>query len=170
MPIGRLVNENLSIVGGYLALVGAPVLAIILALRAGGGIAAPVSIDGSWVMESAPSGASESCPEALSMAGVRALEIAQSGRFLTAKFQQGPKGTLSGVLDQRRFILCSVGDLSDACSRDSFHLNGGVLEQGGARRLELRLRPHAAGCGEVVLLSTWRPIKAAASPQRGYNY
>jgi hypothetical protein len=164
------VRENLSIIGGYLVLVGVPLLAIVLALRAGGGISAPVSIDGVWELESPSLGAFGNCPGALPLAAGNAFEIVQSGRFLIAKFQQDPKTTLSGVLDQRRFILCSLGDLSEACSRDSLHLNGGVLEEGAARRLELHLRPHSEGCGEVVLLSNWRPIKVAASPQRGYNY
>ena len=78
---------------------------------------------------------------------------------------------MDGAIDRDRFILCSLGRSGKQCSLDPLHLDGRILDEGGSRRLEVRLSPRPGGeCEELLLVSASRPIQLEARAPKGYNY
>lgn len=159
------------LVGGYVAMVGIPLLIIVLVLNAGSGLSAPPSIDGAWTIQPVSAKPAGACSGELSLLAGGRLVIAQSGRHLRARWNQDPASVMSGMIDQNRFILCSLGPATVECALNAMHLSGIMLDENGARRLELRLNPAPGGsCQEAVLLSAWREIESKAPAVREYNY
>lgn len=152
-------------------MVGIPLLIIVLVLNAGSGLSAPPSIDGAWAVQPVSARPAGACSEELSLLAGGRLVIAQSGRHLRARWNENPASVMSGMIDQDRFILCSLGPASEGCALNAVHLSGIMREERGARRLEIRLSPVAGGsCQEAVLLSAWREVESKAPAVREYNY
>ena len=147
------------LVAGYAAMVGVPLLILLIVFSAGSKLVAPPAIDGAWTMQPA-SPALEGCPQAVADVAGGALVISQSGRHLTAHWTHDKARGLSGVIDERRFVLCSARRSNEECSLDPGRLEGRILEEDGARRLEVRLPPESgAECKELIVQSGWREIK-----------
>ena len=163
MPMKRLLS-------GYMTMVGVPLVVVAFVLHAGRNMVAPPSIDGDWIMQWESPDAAGKCQEQLPDEIGGSLAISQSGRHLTAHWNQDRTSPLKGILDDGRFILCSLGSSREPCSHDPLHLNGRILEQKGARRLELRLDSLPDDCQDLVLLSSWRKIDLTARAPKGYNY
>ena len=159
------------LVGGYLAMVGIPLLIIVFVLDAGSGLSAPPSIDGAWAIQPVSARPAGACTGELSLLAGGRLVIAQSGRHLRARWNENSPSVMSGMIDQNRFILCSLGPATEECALNAVHLSGIMREESGARRLEIRLNPAPGGsCQEAVLLSAWREIDSKAPAVREYNY
>jgi len=159
------------LVGAYVAMVGIPLLIIVFVLNAGSDLSAPPSIDGAWAIQPVSAKPAGACSEELSLLAGGRLVIGQSGRHLRARWNEKSASVMSGTIDQNRFILCSLGSATEECALNAVHLTGIMLEENGARRLEIHLHPAAGGsCEEAVLLSAWRVIESKAPAVREYNY
>ncbi len=157
------------LLGGYLLMVGVPLVFIVVVMNAGRDIVAPPSIGGDWVMEWEQPAAAAKGERRLPEAVGGSLGISQSGRHLTAQWNQDRASAMKGTLDQGQFTLCPVGTSSESCSSDPLHLNGRILEENGERRLEVRLDPLSDDGQELVLLSPWRKVELRPSGP-GYNH
>lgn len=112
-------HTNRNFIIAYIALVGLPILGLVGILRSGRGIAAPVSVDGSWTLQAdAARLAALPCGKSLAGADV-AMQISQSGGSFTVSLGSGPKSVSSGVLvgnTLKASVVPSAADESD-CSR-----------------------------------------------------
>jgi hypothetical protein len=161
-----LVTKRL--LGGYLIMVGIPVVVIAIVMHVGGALVAPPSINGDWIMQWETPDAAAKCEDRLPDGS--ALAISQSGRHLTAHWNQNRAASMRGTLDNGHFTLCSLGSSSEECSYDPLHLSGRILEENGSRRLEVRLDSIADDCKDLVLLSSWRRIDLTVGARQEYNY
>jgi hypothetical protein len=84
----------------YALLVGLPILGLVGILKSGRVLAAPISVDGVWKLQTDPVRlAALPCGRALASSPETALAISQSGRNFTLTLSDGPKSAASGVLD-----------------------------------------------------------------------
>jgi hypothetical protein len=149
-----------QLVAGYAAMVGVPLLILLIVFNAGSELVAPPAIEGAWTMQPASPAMEEGCPQASAGGAGGALVISQSGRHLRAHWTQDKARALSGVMDERHFVLCSASRSNEECSVDPRRLEGRILEEDGARRLEVRLPPESdSKCKELILQSSWREIE-----------
>lgn len=157
------------LLSGYLLMVGIPLVVIVIVMHAGRDIVAPPSIGGDWVMQWEQPDAAARCEERLPEAVGGSLGISQSGRHLTAFWNEDGASAMKGTLDQGQFTLCPVGTSTESCSSDPLHLSGRILEENGERRLEVRLDPLSDDCQDLVLLSSWRKVTLRPSGP-GFNH
>lgn len=156
------------LLSGYLMMVGIPLIVIVVVMNAGRDLVAPPSIGGGWAMQWADPDAAAKCKERLPEAVGGSLAISQSGRHLTAFWNEDGASAMKGTLDQGQFTLCPIGTSSESCSSDPLHLTGRILEENGERRLEVQLYPLSDDCQDLVLLSSWRKIDLTPGGP-GYN-
>jgi hypothetical protein len=84
----------------YALLVGLPIAGLVGILKSGRTLAAPISVDGVWKLQTDPVRlAALPCGKTLASSPDAALAISQSGRNFTLSLSDGPKSTASGVLD-----------------------------------------------------------------------
>ncbi|HZQ25170.1 MAG TPA: hypothetical protein VFA89_20440 [Terriglobales bacterium] len=83
----------------YILLVGVPIVALLLVLKVGRTIAAPLSVDGTWKVQAEPldEAANSACLKALESADT--LSISQSGKGLTLALNGGTSSTSSGNIE-----------------------------------------------------------------------
>ncbi|HEY7616305.1 MAG TPA: hypothetical protein VH744_05845 [Terriglobales bacterium] len=158
------------LVAGYFTLVGLPLLVVLLVLKLGEGITAPLTIDGAWVMEAqAEPVASGDCSGFFQQFAGRTLTVTQSGRFLSASWEHRPDATLRGELAGDRFTLSSGGEVQGNCEQAPLRIDGHLLETQGKHALDARLSlPSCAACGELQLVSLSHNGSATAVLPRGF--
>jgi|HubBroStandDraft_6_1064221.scaffolds.fasta_scaffold223127_1 hypothetical protein len=84
----------------YAVLVGLPIVGLVGILKSGRTLAAPISVDGVWKLQTDPVHlAALPCGKTLAISPEAALAISQSGRNFTLSLSDGPKSAASGVLD-----------------------------------------------------------------------
>ena len=89
-------HSNRNFIIAYIILVGLPILGLVGILKRGRGMAAPVSIDGTWTLQADPARlAALPCGKSLTASD---LAISQSGGTFTLSVTNGPKSLASGVL------------------------------------------------------------------------
>jgi len=81
----------------YVLLVGLPLLGLVGVLKAGRGLAAPVSVDGNWKVVA--EGAAGPCVKSLSAMQDSLLNISQSGKGLVLSLDSATKGSSAGVIE-----------------------------------------------------------------------
>jgi hypothetical protein len=93
-------HTNRNFVFAYIFLVVLPLVGLAGILKAGRGMAAPVSIDGLWTMRAdSAQVVSQPCDKVLADVSNKTIAIAQSGRSFVLSFPSEPKLTASGTLD-----------------------------------------------------------------------
>lgn len=103
-----------NFVVAYILLVGLPLLALAGVLRSGRHLSAPLSVDGTWKIETEPSLETHACGAVSSLVN-SALLISQSGRSLEVSFKGKPAG--SGILVNRN-LSSSISVGSDSACGD----------------------------------------------------
>lgn len=99
---GPMSRTNRNFVIAYVVLVGLPLAGLAGVLRAGRGLAAPISVDGTWKVEADTSRVgSAPCSQAITSLSNSSLHISQSGKSLILTFGDGPKSVSAGVLNGR---------------------------------------------------------------------
>jgi hypothetical protein len=84
----------------YALLVVLPVVGLVGVLKSGRSLAAPISVDGVWKLQTDPVLlAALPCGKTLASSPDATLAISQSGRNFTLSLSDGPKSVASGVLD-----------------------------------------------------------------------
>lgn len=155
----------------YLILVGIPALIVVAILKFGENMRGTPAIDGAWVMRSELPKNPGPCDSLRAAFSGRSLVISQSGRYLTAIWDDEPRRKLYGSLEHRKFRLSSLGGpAQDGCDAAKLLLDGEIVDGNGARSLEARLMlPECGGCGEFTFYANARSISRRAVPVRGYH-
>jgi hypothetical protein len=84
----------------YTLLVALPILGLVGILKSGRALAAPISVDGVWKLQTDPVRlAALPCGKTLASSPDAALAISQSGKNFTLSLSDGPKSTATGVLE-----------------------------------------------------------------------
>ena len=93
-------HANRQFVVAYILLVGIPLLGLAAVLKSGRTIAAPVSVDGVWKMETPASFASAlPCGNSLALLSNGPIVISQSGKTLLLTLSRGSKATVPGAIE-----------------------------------------------------------------------
>ena len=93
-------RTNTNFIIAYALLVGLPILGLVGILKSGRVLAAPISVDGVWKLQTDPVHlAALPCGKTLASSPDAALTISQSGRNFTLSLKDEPKSAASGVLD-----------------------------------------------------------------------
>jgi hypothetical protein len=93
-------HNNRNFVLAYILLVGLPLAGLVVVLKSGRKLTAPVSVDGLWHLQVDSNRlAALPCGKALAESPDTALAISQSGRNFTLTLSNGPKSIASGAID-----------------------------------------------------------------------
>jgi hypothetical protein len=91
-----MMQSNRKFFIAYVLLVGLPILGLVGILKSGRAMAAPISVDGTWALQTDPAGfTSLPCGKSLTASD---LVISQSGGHFTLTLKDAPKATASGAL------------------------------------------------------------------------
>ena len=97
---GPMSRTSRNFIIAYALLVGLPILGLVGILKSGRALAAPISVDGVWKLQTDPLRlAALPCGKTLASSPDAALAISQSGRNFTLNLKDGPKSAASGALD-----------------------------------------------------------------------
>lgn len=121
-----------NFVVAYIVLVGLPLLALAAVLRSGRTLAAPISVDGSWKVESSVPTASQSC-SLFSLAN-SPLQISQSGKNLVVSYGNA-KTTAPGRIDGRNVSAVLIPDARSCSGDQSLTLTATVNPESNPRSL-----------------------------------
>lgn len=105
-----------NFVVAYVLLVGLPIFTLIGVLKFGRGISAPMSIDGTWNMQSISSNVPASCAS-LASPTLR-LSVSQSGLRFTWNLTDHPSISGSGTIDGTRIKALGTSDPSCLTARN----------------------------------------------------
>ena len=111
-------HTNRNFVIAYILLVGLPLLGLVGILRSGRALKAPVSIDGSWKVESVSArGPGQACEKAISGLSSPSFRIEQSGKNLTIALHNPAKTSAQGSLDGTNLgvPLVTTDDSASGC-------------------------------------------------------
>lgn len=116
----------------YLALVGIPAVGVLGALKAGGGISAPASIQGSWFLH-ADLNANAATPCATRLSGFTTPEliVSQSGVFLEIQLPTQRRERLSGRFEDLHLAAEAPPDLFGGDVFDLLRLTAVLGEEHG---------------------------------------
>ena len=102
-------STNRRFIVAYILLVGLPLVALGGVLRAGRHLAAPISIDGTWKIETSANRAStQLCDQAIASLLNSSLVVSQSGKTLELTLYGTSKTTVAGELDGKD-LRASIG-------------------------------------------------------------
>ena len=108
-----MLHRKRNFIGAYVLLVGLPVLGLVGVLKSGRGIAAPLSLDGTWTLQADPTRlAGLPCGKSLAASDL-VMAISQSGGRFTVILGNGAKSTGSGVLVGTTLKASVLPSLSD---------------------------------------------------------
>jgi hypothetical protein len=97
---GRVSRISRNFIIAYVVLVGLPVLGLIQVLKSGRGLAAPLSVDGTWKLQTDASPLSKSpCGNPATSFQNPLLQISQSGKALVLTLSNGAKMTTPGAIE-----------------------------------------------------------------------
>ena len=148
-----------KLIGAYLLLVGAPLLGLLGILRAGQRLAAPVSVGGTWNLQSDLTPlANSGCKATFANVSQPFFSISQSGSRLTFTLNNTEQTTLSGTISENTVIMGSESSALDA-NRDCAHpqairFQAALNQQGPQRTLTGTL--NITGCPNCPAL----PLRA----------
>ncbi len=98
----------MKLIGFYVAVIGAFVMAALLVLWIGSHLVAPPAIGGSWSMVfAAGSAATTECLEASGWTNPSSLHVSQSGKFLAFSFGESGHSAMSGRLQDMAITATS---------------------------------------------------------------
>ena len=138
-----------KLIVAYVLLVGAPLLGLLGILRSGQHLAAPVSVGGSWNLESdlAPLAGTE-CKQAFANINQPFFAISQSGSLLTFTLNNPEQTTVPGAVRQHTITMGReyvAGDASTDCTHpQAIRLQAALSQQGPQHELTGTLS--LAGC------------------------
>ena len=144
----------------YLVLVGTPFLGLLGILQIGEKLEAPVSVGGSWAVESTTAQALERSCAPLEAPGDRLeLTISQSGRYVQLRLNDAAKTSMTGRLHARtltaRRVLASGAHARNDC--------------GATTEAELQLEVHHRSGGADRLSGSWRVPGCDACPTQSFR-
>ena len=121
---------------GYVLLVGVPLLFLVATLRAGGSLAAPPSVGGEWLIETASS--ENTCLAPLVSSRQPALTVYQSGTELSIVANDARRVTFTGELKDRNITGTALyKDDAARCGREMLiHLNATLVGRPGKGALQ----------------------------------
>ncbi|SRR5258707_11964384 len=93
-------RTNRNFIIAYIILVGLPIVGLAAALKSGGTLTAPISVDGVWTLQVDPVQiAALPCAKSLTSVQDTTLAISQSGKNFTLSFASRPKSIGSGRIE-----------------------------------------------------------------------
>ncbi len=111
-----ITHSNRNFVLAYIFLVALPVLGLVGVLKSGRNLKAPLSVDGTWKIETQSDHASASlCSDLLSAVSNAPLSISQSGPSLLLALNGGIK-TTAGTLDGKTINASFAGANTDTAN------------------------------------------------------
>lgn len=106
----------MKLIGFYVAVIGAFLMAALLVLWIGSHLIAPPAIGGSWSMVfTAGSAATTECLEASGWTNPSSLHVSQSGKFLALSFGESEHSAMSGRLHDMA-VTATSPDAGDEAS------------------------------------------------------
>ncbi len=145
-------STNRRFIVAYILLVGLPLVGLAGVLKSGRGLAAPISIDGVWKVETSSStstSAAEPCDRAISSLLNSSLLVSQSGRSFELTLNGASKTTVDGSIDGKT-LKASLGPVSGCASGQTVTLVASVDPQSDPKSLSGSLT--AADCASCMPL------------------
>lgn len=115
-------HTNRNFVIAYIVLVGLPLAGLAGVLRVGRGVKAPISVDGTWKLQTDSSSLNPvPCSQALASLSNSSLVISQSGRSVVLSFLGTARATGSGAIDGQTLtgVLVPSESSPSQCAGDS---------------------------------------------------